>query len=1401
MRWKRVLLVATLAAFAPPAQAQVDIEWRKVADLDNACDPQTEGCLGTVSEYYSIAKHEVSRAQYSEFLNSVAATDPNGLFNVSMSIARSGSSGSYTYATSPSVQQFYPVNRVSFYDALRFANWLHNGQPTGAQDNTTTEDGAYSITPAGIAANSITRNPGARFFLPNEDEWYKAAYYDPDAMGYYDYPAGSDTIPTCDMEGEATNTANCDLAVGYLVDVGSYTGAPSPYGTFDQGGNVQEWIENVTGPLTRSYRGGDAFNAVSYLAASTRTNSTPASEGAVLGFRVAWEPPFAPPSALNTNATSDSGIDSYGEITSDGAGNWVAVWNSNENLGGMAGTDWDVFVATSSDNAITWTSPALLNTNGTADLYGDGYAQVATDGSGKWIAVWESSENLGGTAGTDYDIFVATSLDNGTTWTAPDLLNSNGASDSGSDSKPRISTDGEGNWVVLWQSGDTLGGTVGIDTDIFVSTSGDNGANWSALAVLNSNATTDSASDSYPELATDGEGNWGAVWHSHEDLGGIAGTDWDIFFATSVDNGTTWTAPDLLNTNGTSDSGADRFAHLAMDSAGNWVAVWHSNENMSSAGTDTDIFVSSSADSGESWSAPALLNNNASSDSGADTDPQLSTDGLGNWVAVWMSKEDLEGAAGTDKDVLFATSLDNGATWTNPAILNPNANDDAGDDLYPQVTTDGLGAWLAVWTSVDWLEGTVGFDPDIFITRSLDLDSDGVDDSLDAFPLDPSESVDTDGDGVGDNADNCVNDANADQANHEGDAEGDVCDLDDDNDGIPDVDDRSPFDATDCHLTNPQLILVWDHDAPFGVDHEQDPLGENVYLLDEFGSISKLENADASLRNDVETETQAIFDAATVPGAPGALGISTLGAGAPDPGGSGSAAIVYLVDRATLYHDTSVPPDGTDDFGGLGGIAWSGIDRFNSQCEGGQAVVFVESGESPESIAEKVAHEAGHLFGLRHVFPIPLGISSPQETVDAFLEAPVCVADFFQPDSPTVMDGAVVEDEDPVPTLSNCSGGGCLVIEPPNCRAVPTGYYHNPRYHFLRHVLGIDPSTLTGLGIPPGSWDLPDDALRLILVRFVFIDQGTAAPGFNPLDTVLYNVRISVVDSYGCATEVVILEFDEITLGELQAYQFLIPETSALRLVASTTAEAETNVVAVAVPDADWDPVEDSEAFPPDSTIQFPPSSEGSESVVLRTVLVEVVDEEVDYAFSGVTGGNSEAEPVYEVTTAGTFHIATGEQVEEGPNLTVPIDYGDLNQDADGDGVLTATDNCPLTPNVNQIDTDSDSQGNACDPDDDGDGVLDGADSCPLDANGDSDGDGSCDSADVCLIDDASGDPDGDGLCSDVDPCPEDPLNVCVAALPALTPGGKGLLVGLLAMAGLALLATFSSRRRCAIDS
>ena len=65
----------------------------------------------------------------------------------------------------------------------------------------------------------------------------------------------------------------------------------------------------------------------------------------------------------------------------DGAGNWVAVWFSDEYLvGGTAGTDFDIFVSTSTDNGGTWSNPALLNTNGTTDTGRDMRARVSTDG-------------------------------------------------------------------------------------------------------------------------------------------------------------------------------------------------------------------------------------------------------------------------------------------------------------------------------------------------------------------------------------------------------------------------------------------------------------------------------------------------------------------------------------------------------------------------------------------------------------------------------------------------------------------------------------------------------------------------------------------------------------------------------------------------------------------------------------------------------------------------------------------------------------------------------------------------------------------------------------------------------------------------------------------------------------
>ena len=274
------LLIATSAS-------AVTMDWTPIGNPGNACDPQSQGCFGAVGYAYNIGTYEVTNAQYAEFLNAKAKSDPLGLYSTGMTdfggITRSGSSGSYTYSAIAGRTEM-PVSYVSFFDALRFANWMNNGLGTGS-----TETGAYTL----LSNNpNVTRNAGATIFLTSEDEWYKAAYYDAASSSYFAYPAGSNTQTTCTAPTAAANSANCGNDVGDFTPdftpVGSYTGSASPYGTFDQGGNVWEWNEAIFSGPFRGYRGGASFNDASYLNASFRGDDVyPEEEAGSIGFRLA----------------------------------------------------------------------------------------------------------------------------------------------------------------------------------------------------------------------------------------------------------------------------------------------------------------------------------------------------------------------------------------------------------------------------------------------------------------------------------------------------------------------------------------------------------------------------------------------------------------------------------------------------------------------------------------------------------------------------------------------------------------------------------------------------------------------------------------------------------------------------------------------------------------------------------------------------------------------------------------------------------------------------------------------------------------------------------------------------------------------------------------------------------
>ena len=306
-----ILVVGVLLAFNSGAQATVTMDWVAVGNAGNAADSTG---YGGVSDVYQISTYEVTAGQYTEFLNAVATTDTHGLYNTSMNsssygcqITQNGASGSYTYDFSgrPSGTEAdwanRPVNYVDWYDSLRFANWLHNGQ--GAGD---TEDGAYDMS----LGYSVVRKTGALVWLPSEDEWYKAAYYKGGGTnaGYWDYPTSSDSAPGRDGL-ETTNPGNNAnyYDSGYLIGspyyrtvVGEFELSDSPYGAFDMGGNVFEWNEALIYGSNRGFRGGSYFYTDSDLSSFTRYDATPDVEDDNVGFRVA-SVPVACPSADLTN--------------------------------------------------------------------------------------------------------------------------------------------------------------------------------------------------------------------------------------------------------------------------------------------------------------------------------------------------------------------------------------------------------------------------------------------------------------------------------------------------------------------------------------------------------------------------------------------------------------------------------------------------------------------------------------------------------------------------------------------------------------------------------------------------------------------------------------------------------------------------------------------------------------------------------------------------------------------------------------------------------------------------------------------------------------------------------------------------------------------------------------------
>jgi formylglycine-generating enzyme required for sulfatase activity len=313
--WACLLAVPSLA---------VTIDMVTVGNPGNAGDTRVGAYTfgkGAVDYSYQIGKYDVTIGQYTAFLNAAdpSGTNPNGIYNASMatdlniagiSYTSGASAGSkYAVISNGGNSSNRPITYVSWFDAARFSNWMTNGQGAGS-----TETGAYTLGNA-TTGPAVAVNAGAAFYIPTNDEWYKAAYYSPTlnsgSGGYYAYATQSDTDPGNSIFDPApqanykvggmysvTQSSSYSSTQNYLTDVGAFSGSGSFYGTFDQSGNVYQWNDlDGTPGSSRGLRGGFWINGnpVS-LSSSASDLGVPQFGYNGFGFRLAS--PVSGPSAV-----------------------------------------------------------------------------------------------------------------------------------------------------------------------------------------------------------------------------------------------------------------------------------------------------------------------------------------------------------------------------------------------------------------------------------------------------------------------------------------------------------------------------------------------------------------------------------------------------------------------------------------------------------------------------------------------------------------------------------------------------------------------------------------------------------------------------------------------------------------------------------------------------------------------------------------------------------------------------------------------------------------------------------------------------------------------------------------------------------------------------------------------
>ena len=251
------------------------IDFVDIGNTGNTADTTT---YGAVPYEYRVGTYEITQ-------NAITKATASGMANVV--------AGAWTGNQ--------PAADIDWYEAAAFVNFLNTRSGKTVAYDLTFSNGSWSMAlwsseQAWTAGGTnLYRNKDAFYFLPSENEWYKAAYYNAAGANYFLYPTASNTAPTAVASGTNADTAVYQF-MSFSPAVVNAAGGLSSYGTMGQGGNIWEMNEtafdgsNNSPSESRALRGGSYPNDATRLASSYHQATEPLDSVASIGFRVASVP-------------------------------------------------------------------------------------------------------------------------------------------------------------------------------------------------------------------------------------------------------------------------------------------------------------------------------------------------------------------------------------------------------------------------------------------------------------------------------------------------------------------------------------------------------------------------------------------------------------------------------------------------------------------------------------------------------------------------------------------------------------------------------------------------------------------------------------------------------------------------------------------------------------------------------------------------------------------------------------------------------------------------------------------------------------------------------------------------------------------------------------------------------